>query len=393
MINAKRLVRGFDMKRQGLLLTCAVLLAVQAGSESQAAGPNLEDVHRDLAILAWRIQFHYVWTGEYPEALDRVLKGKPKGEKQTLESDDVVDPFSPLKLPYGYILAEDGKTFLLYSVGPDGLDEQGKHVYPFWPSSRFSSAFEWRGPGTALRGDLVIDSRELAKHVLAEEKADLPVSSPLLSEYLGAKDLAWVTREFAEWLNEELTELNTPSVLESGRETYLETFRRFCGEHQIRVVAVAPSDPDSGFRTDGNDVDDALARVHAPIPRKAGGRYELLEALARACGLHIISLKAYLRERTDLRVIAEPPADGEGEAVFVLVLKPYWSRLGDADRWVPVSWLLTNPDQIRRLGEVCGDLGYVLRDDILRVFRPWFVAVLGEVAGFPPTDEEGALGD
>jgi len=357
------------MKRQGLVLTCTLLLVMQLGGASQAAEPSLEGVYHELVVLGWRIQFHYVWTGKYPEALDKVLKGKPDGKNQMLQADDIVDPFSPLKLPYGYILSEDGKSFLLYSVGPDGVDERGRWVYPFWPSSHLWSELRDKGPNRTIRGDLVIDSKELAEHSLAVDRDDLPISSPLLFEYMGARDLAQVTTKWVEELENELKELNTPSTLESRRESYLETFHRFCSQHNIEVRAL-----------DSQGVDLALARAHAPIPKKTAGRYELLNELARACGLRMISVNADSAPGLPRRVVV---GGGPGdEAAFVLLLEPYW-WFGCHELGFPVSELLTDPadpKQLDRLKQVCKGIAWV-RDHGLVGNAGWFSAVIIEVVG------------
>ncbi len=75
------------------------------------------DLKPAFAQCAWSVDFYFREKGGLPEDIDQLAAF----DKKVL---NYPDPFSDGKQPLGFVRLE-GKKYILYSIGPDGIDDKG----------------------------------------------------------------------------------------------------------------------------------------------------------------------------------------------------------------------------------------------------------------------------
>jgi general secretion pathway protein G len=109
-----------------LFLTTGILVATHARGAGASAAPRVVDekerVALDLAQLSAGITIYKLSEGKYPSALDDLVKPLADYPDGCLQSATL--PADPWGHAYLYKLNEKGKPFL-WSMGPDGVDQQG----------------------------------------------------------------------------------------------------------------------------------------------------------------------------------------------------------------------------------------------------------------------------
>jgi len=76
------------------------------------------DLKPAFAQCAWSVDFYFREKGELPANIEQLAAFDNKVLNYP-------DPFSDGKQPLGFVRLE-GKKYLLYSIGPDGIDDKGE---------------------------------------------------------------------------------------------------------------------------------------------------------------------------------------------------------------------------------------------------------------------------
>lgn len=103
------------------------IVSIEAETDSevgaQAEAPKPPSTNESLGFLSTRLAIYKLEMGRYPAALNDLAKATenyPRGflGEQVLPPDEWGQALS-------YTVAEDGQAFQLWSIGPDGIDQQG----------------------------------------------------------------------------------------------------------------------------------------------------------------------------------------------------------------------------------------------------------------------------
>jgi hypothetical protein len=129
--------RALAIAATGALLNIVGIIVFMAvlGGNDQFQQANLAGIRRDLGEVVAALEEHHARTQSYPETL--ALLQLERGVLRPLQTMDLGPGVVHLRLPqpFHYVVAPDGSSYDLFSVGPDGKAGTPDDIRPLVPDS------------------------------------------------------------------------------------------------------------------------------------------------------------------------------------------------------------------------------------------------------------------